>query len=290
MSDLVTVRVIVNNHTPFSTTLKCTATVDNLRGIIRQSQDVSSFDEVLLMANGKVLKHPNTTMTELGIRNDTMIKCVISNENGRKTDKQRGDNEEELRVDRQSPYQTVEQKADLEVKLHRRFGIVVWANEKGENAIVTEVVGDEALRIGIKIGYCVYKLGDKIVYNHRYKEILKHLKDMPSPLEISFLDLGQEYSITFRSKPLGFTVVKDSVGNNAKVSKIHTRKALEAGVKIGSYIIEVNEHNVFGKSHRKIISIIGKSLFPLHFRFRRPPKLLLVSKYKDEEDEKRSEN
>lgn len=153
---------------------------------------------------------------------------------------------------------------------------------------MTEVVGEEALRSGVKIGYCVYKLGDEVVFNRKYEEILSFLRDMSSPLCMSFLDLGHVYSIAFRSKPLGFTVVNDSAWNNAKVSKIHTRKALEAGVKIGSYITCVNKQYVFGLKHRQIIQIIKKSRFPLYFQFRHPPKLLLVSKYKDENERRKS--
>ena len=159
----------------------------------------------------------------------------------------------------------------------RPFGFAVWANERGQNAIVTKVAGENALRLGIMIGYCVYKVNDKLVFNQSHEEVLGYLKDMSCPLKVTFIDLGREYTVAFQSKPLGFTVVQDREGNNAKVSKINKKKAVDAGVKIGSYVTAVNNLYVFGLGHRNIISVINKAEFPITLRFRRTPKLLIVS-------------
>jgi len=275
MSDLITVRIQIglNKEKRFGKTISQDSTIDDLRRIIRGNpdMDISPSDGVVLISNGQSLKNPNITLADLGICSESLIICIISKETGREIEQLINDEED-------NTYEGEKFMPVLEcIFTSRPFGFAVWANGRGENAIVTKVAGKNALREGIMIGYCVYKVNDKLVFNQSHEEVLGYLKTMSCPLKVTFIDLGREYTIAFQSKPLGFTVVQDREGNNAKVSKINKKKAVDAGVKIGSYVTAVNNLYVFGLGHRKIISIINKAEFPITLRFRRPPKLLIVS-------------
>lgn len=275
MSDLITVRIQIglNKEQRFGKTIPQDSTIDDLRRIIRGNPDIdiSPSDGVVLISNGQSLKNPNITLADLGICSESLIICIISKETGREIEQLIHD-EEDNKYDDGKVIPVLECVFDS-----RPFGFAVWANERGQNAIVTKVAGENALREGVMIGYCVYKVNDKLVFNQSHEEVLGYLKKMRCPLKVTFIDLGREYTIAFQSKPLGFTVVQDREGNNAKVSKINKKKAVDAGVKIGSYVTAVNNLYVFGFGHRKIISIINKAEFPITLRFRRPPKLLIVS-------------
>jgi len=278
MTDLITVRVQIglNKEKRFDETVLQDSTIDDLRRIIRQNPDldISSSDGVVLISNGQSLKNPNITLADLGICSESLIICIISKHTGREIEKLFNDEED-------ANYENGKITPVLECVFHSRpFGFAVWANERGQNAIVTKVAGQNALQSGVKIGYCVYKVNDKLVFNKRHDEVLGYLKDWRCPIRITFIDLGREYTIAFQSKPLGFTVVQDREGNNARVSKINKKKAVDAGVKIGSYVTAVNNVHVFGSEHREIISTINEADFPIILKFRRPPKLLIVSSRK----------
>jgi len=278
MTDLITVRVQIglNKEKRFDETVLQDSTIDDLRRIIRQNPDldISSSDGVVLISNGQSLKNPNITLADLGICSESLIICIISKHTGREIEKLFNDEED-------ANYENGKITPVLECVFHSRpFGFAVWANERGQNAIVTKVAGQNALQSGVKIGYCVYKVNDKLVFNKRHDEVLGYLKDWRCPIRITFIDLGREYTIAFQSKPLGFTVVQDREGNNARVSKINKKKAVDAGVKIGSYVTAVNNVHVFGSEHRQIISTINEADFPIILKFRRPPKLLIVSSRK----------
>jgi len=275
MTDLITVRVQIglNKEKRFDETVLQDSTIDDLRRIIRQNPDldISSSDGVVLISNGQSLKNPNITLADLGICSESLIICIISKHTGREIEKLFNDEED-------ANYENGKITPVLECVFHSRpFGFAVWANERGQNAIVTKVAGQNALQSGVKIGYCVYKVNDKLVFNKRHDEVLGYLKDWRCPIRITFIDLGREYTIAFQSKPLGFTVVQDREGNNARVSKINKKKAVDAGVKIGSYVTAVNNVHVFGTEHREIISTINDADFPIILKFRRPPRLLIVS-------------
>jgi len=275
MADLITVRIQVglDKSVRFSKTVPQDTTVDDMRHIIRQHQRIAASDGVVLISNGQSLKNPDITLADLGICNDSMIICIISKEKGREIEKIFGDENGQYESKRLEPV--------LECEfLSRPFGFAVWANESGDNAIVTKVAGKRALHLGIQIGYCVYKVNDMSVFNWKHKEVLKCLKTTACPIKITFLDLGNEYTVSFERKPLGFTVVQDKESNNAKVSKINLKSASEKGIKIGSYIVAVNDSRVFGMGHKNIIEIINNARFPIRLRFRHPPKLLLVSREK----------
>jgi len=275
MADLITVRIQVglDKSVRFSKTVPQDTTVDDMRHIVRQHQKIAASDGVVLISNGQSLKNPDITLADLGICNDSMIICIISKEKGREIEKIIGDENGQYENKRLEPV--------LECEfLSRPFGFAVWANESGDNAIVTKVAGRRALHLGIQIGYCVYKVNDILVFGCKHKEVLKCLKTTECPIKITFLDLGNEYTVSFERKPLGFTVVQDKESNNAKVSKINLKSAAQKGIKIGSYIVAVNDNRVFGMGHKSIIEIINKARFPIRLRFRHPPKLLLVSREK----------
>jgi len=272
MSDLITVRVQIglSKLKRFHKTLPQDSTVDDLRYIIRQNPDleISPSDGVVLISNGQSLKNPCITLADLGVCNDSLIICVISKDSGREIKQILDEDDRKYKNNTVSPV--------LEcVFTTRPFGFAVWADERGKNAIVTKVIGKKSLELGVKIGYCVYKVNDHVAFNQSHGEVLGYLREMKCPLLVTFIDLAREYSITFEFKPLGFTVTRDKEGNNAKVFKVH-KKARNKGVRIGSYITAVNNLYVFGLGHQEIISIINNARFPIILRFRRPPKLLVI--------------
>jgi len=276
MSDLITVRVQIglNKLKRFHKTVPQDSTVDDLRCIIRQNPDleISQSDGVVLISNGQSLKNPSVTLGDLGICNESLIICVISRESGRVIENLLDDDETKYKNNTVSPV--------LECVFNSRpFGFAVWADERGQNAIVTKVIGKKALELGLQIGYCVYKVNDQLMVNQSHEEVLGCLKNARCPLLVTFVDLGREYTVAFDFKPLGFTVARDREGNNAKVIKIN-KKARKRGLKIGSYVTVVNNLYVFGLSHQEIISIINKARFPIILKFRRPPKLLVASSKK----------
>jgi len=275
MADLITVRVQVglDKRVRFSKTLPQNITVDDLRDVIRQHQRIAPSDGVVLISNGESLKNPDITLADLGICNDSLIICIISREKGRDIENIIG------HEDGQYTNQRLEPVLECEF-VSRPFGFAVWADESGDNAIVTKVAGRRAIILGIQIGYCVYKVNDVLVFGWKHKDVLKCLKTTKCPIKITFLDLGNEYTVSFERKPLGFTVVQDKDSNNAKVSKINLKSANNKGIKIGSYIVAVDDIRVFGMGHKSIIVNINKARFPIRLRFRQPPKLLLVSREK----------
>jgi len=258
------------------------STVDDVRQIIRLDQNIDASDGIVLIWNGQRLKNSDFTMSDLGICNESLIICIISKEKGRDIEQLLGEEEE-------TKYEEGRLKPVLECTFESRpLGFAVWANEHAENAIVTTVGGDHAIKKGVRIGYCIYEVNEYDVFNQKHKDILKILKELEPPLRVAFVDLSEEYTIYFQSKPLGFTVVQDKLERNAKVSKINIKKATKDGVRIGSYIVAVNGLNVFGFKHVDIIGCINKSEFPIKLTFRHPPKLLALSKNKSNKNEKRN--
>jgi len=276
MVDLITVRIQVglDKRVRFSKTVPQDSTVDDMRQIIRLHQKIDSGDGVVLISNGQKLKNPDITLADLGICNDSMIICIISKEKGRDIEKLIGNNEEaRYKDDRMEPV--------LECEfVSRPFGFAVWADEGGDNAIVIKVAGETALRHGIQIGYCVYKVNDNIVFDWKHQDVLHCLKTTTCPLRITFVDMGHEYTISFQGKPLGFTVVQDKESRNARVHKINQKSTAQKGLKVGSYIISVNDKHLYGMKHRHIIENINKARFPIRLKFRQTPKLMIVSREK----------
>jgi len=274
MVDLITIRIQVglDKRIQFSKKVPQDSTVDDLRQIIRMNQKIDSSDGVVLISNGQSLKNPDLTMADLGICNDSMIICIISKEKGRNIEKLLGGDEEEEHSD-------IEPVLECEFE-SRPFGFAVWPNERGNNAIVTKVAGKRALHHNIQIGYCVYKVNDTVVFGWRHEEVLSCLLNTACPLRIVFRDMGNEYTIVFRRKPLGFTVVPDNEMKNARVKKVHIRNLAQMGLKIGSYVVSANDKNLFGMNHEDILKSINNSRFPIKLRFRLLPKLMIVPKRK----------
>merc|ERR550517_1933817 len=123
----------VDDPTRFRKSVPQDSTVDDMKQIIRMQQDVASSDGLVLISNGQRLKNPDITLGDLGICNDSMIICIISKEKGRNIEQLFSDDEEaKYRDDAVEPI--------LECTFNSRpFGFAVWANEKGENGIVTKV-------------------------------------------------------------------------------------------------------------------------------------------------------
>lgn len=273
MADFITVRVQVGveDYVRFSKSVPQDTSVDEMKKLIREAAKIKASFGVVLISNGKPLRIPEATLHDHGICNDSLIICIISTTTGRDIEQLIGEDEKEEAND-------LGEKIALECQFDcRPFGFAVWANEKGENAIVTKVSGKNAITLGLKIGYCVYQVNRTLVFNMKHNDVLDYLKNVVCPLRVTFLDLGDEYTITFPRKPLGFTVVQDREARNAKVSKINTKEAVGQGVKIASHIVEVNDQSVFGLKHLEIVDIINGDEFPIKLKFRRPPKLLMVT-------------
>lgn len=279
MSEIISVRIQmgVENPTRFSEKVEQYLTVDDVRRFIRVKHNIDSSDGVVLIWNGQSLKNPDSTMADLGICNDSLIICIVSKETGREIEQLIEDDEEAKYKDDQREPAVVCQ------FVSRPFGFAIWANEKAENAIVTKVGGKPALEQGIKIGYCVYKVNDECVFNKRHTDILDLLKHADCPIKVSFIDLASEYTILYKSKPLGFTVIQDREGNNARVRKINKVKEGVETPKIGSYVTAINGKDVFGTNHKDIVKIINDAGFPLEVHFRHSPKLLNSKLAKDGE-------
>jgi len=277
MSELIAVRIQmgVENPSVFSERVDLHSTVAHIRQIIRQKHSIDSFDGVVLIWNGQSLKNPDSTMSDLGICNDSLIICIVSKETGREI-------EQLIEDDEDAKYKDNNDSPEIVCEFSSRpFGFSVWPNEKGENAIVTMVGGQSAREKGVKIGYCVYKVNDKIVFNGRHNDILGILRNLKCPIKLTFLDLALEYSILYTAKPLGFTVIQDREGNNARVRKISKRKERMETPQIGSYITGVSGKDVFGEPHKDIIELINDAGFPLEVQFRHPPKLLSAKIQRD---------
>jgi len=277
MSELIDVRIQmgVENPAVFWEKVEEHSTVVQMREFIRLKHSIDTSDGVVLIWNGQSLKSPNTTLSDLGICNDSLIICIVSKETGREIEQLIGDEED-------AKYKDNNDKPEVVCEfVSRPFGFSVWPNEKGENAIVTMVNGKSAREKGVKIGYCVYKVNDEIVFNGVHNDILDILRNLKCPIKLTFIDLALEYAILYSAKPLGFTVLEDREGNNARVRKIDKLKERMETPQIGSYITAISGKNVFGEPHKFIIELINEAGFPLEVQFRHPPKLLNAKKQKD---------
>ena len=72
---------------------------------------------------------------------------------------------------------------------NKPFGFSVAPDEFGMNAIVTKVTTEEALEAGIKIGFCVAKVQNRIVLDYNHAEILNYVTKAKLPSIISFADV-----------------------------------------------------------------------------------------------------
>merc|ERR1719373_104930 len=238
-----------------------------------------------LVYNGKAIfrygqipeQYQGVTLGQIGIMKDSVIICILSSAAPASEKTQEQKENEALGTD-ESEVGKENLKIVLTCEFKKRpFGFAVWANAQGKNAIVTKVAGANALKLGIQIGYVVYNCNGEKVYGRPHDEVLELLKTTKCPLKLEFADLAQAYVCAFTAKPLGFTVIQDREENNAKVSKINTRAAQNLGVLIGSYVVGVNNVNVFGKKHKQIIAEINKASFPINIKFRHPPALLMLA-------------
>lgn len=267
MSELITVRIQlgVSNPTRWKNSVSSESTVDEFRQLIRQDQNMNPSFGIVLIWNGTKLKNPDATLEELGVCNDSLIICIISKNTGREIEALFGDKEWEKKD------QDLGIACEIEFTT-RPFGFSVWANEIGNNAIVTKISKRSTIDKGVKLGYCVFKIDDTVVLGWRHKEVLNFLKKSECPVRVQFIDCGLELTLMFESKPLGFTVVSDKERANAKVWKTEELSA-KRGLKIGYYIVSVNDEPVFGRLHKEICGVINNSKFPKKITFRKPPKL-----------------
>jgi len=75
------------------------------------------------------------------------------------------------------------------------------------------------------------------------------------------------YTIQWAKKPLGFSIVMDTTGNNAYVSSIQEKLNVKKGLKLAAQIVEVNGTATVGKKHQEILQIIKGVQPPVILRF-----------------------
>jgi len=75
------------------------------------------------------------------------------------------------------------------------------------------------------------------------------------------------YTIQWGKKPLGFSIVMDTTGNNAYVSSIQEKANVKKGLKLAAQIVDVNGTATVGKKHQEILSIIKSVTPPVKLRF-----------------------
>lgn len=76
-----------------------------------------------------------------------------------------------------------------------------------------------------------------------------------------------EYAITWKTKPLGFSIVMDTTGRNAYVSSIQKQDNLRRGLKLAAQIIKVNGEDAKQKKHGKILDMIKNATLPMTLTF-----------------------
>lgn len=248
---------------------------EDLRRMIAESQGVAP-SRCTTIWNGDVVTDMSRILGDFGVTNGSKFIFIVSSRTGTHSE------QDQRVITTHTPANDEAGDGNLNIVLRcvfdsRPFGFAVWANASGKNAIVTKVAGANALQLGIQIGYVVYNCNGEKVYGRPHDEVLELLKTTKCPLKLEFADLAQAYVCSFTAKPLGFTVIQDREENNAKVSKINTRAAQNLGVLIGSYVVGVNNANVFGKKHKAIIAEINKANFPINIKFRHPPALLMLA-------------
>jgi len=258
--------------------LNATDKISHLRFVIAQNRNTDPALVNLIWNSSKIQPDDNDlSIGDIGMTDGSNIICILSS--GRKYADQSKQEKDEAKLGTEKQEDAdAEHEIVLSCEFDRRpFGFAVWANAQGKNAIVTKVAGKNALTLDIKIGYVVYRCNGKKVYGRPHDEVLQELKTTKCPLTLEFADLGEEYECDFKEKPLGFTVIQDREENNAKVSKINTRGAQDKGIKIGSYIVKVNDEDCFGSKHKEIINTINRSQFPMSLVLRHPPSLLMLA-------------
>lgn len=76
------------------------------------------------------------------------------------------------------------------------------------------------------------------------------------------------YQITWESKPLGFSIVMDTTGNNAYVSSIQNTRNVDNGLRLAAQIIAIGNNDVEDMKHDQILGMIKKATCPLTLTFR----------------------
>eukprot|EP01084_Bolivina_argentea_P164741 286368_1 len=67
---------------------------------------------------------------------------------------------------------------------------------------------------------------------------------------------------TFKFKPYGFSVAPDEFGCNAIVTKVTTKEALNAGLKIGFVVAKIDDQIVIDMPHEIILQFINEAKLP----------------------------
>lgn len=75
------------------------------------------------------------------------------------------------------------------------------------------------------------------------------------------------YEITWREKPLGFSIVMDTSGKNAYVSSIQRAPNVQKGLKLAAQIIKVNGVGVKDMMHSDILTKIKQAKLPMTLTF-----------------------
>jgi len=96
------------------------------------------------------------------------------------------------------------------------------------------------------------------------------------------------YQITWKAKPLGFSIVMDTTGKNAYVSSIQKQENMANGLKLAAQIIFINDTDVRGMKHQKILQTIKGAGCPMTLAFQ--PRSFAHDVQEDDKDEKKKED
>jgi len=77
-----------------------------------------------------------------------------------------------------------------------------------------------------------------------------------------------KYTIEWKKKPLGFSIVMDTSGKNAYVSSIQNTLNIEKGLRLAAQIIQINDTSVVDWKHEEILNLIKSTDPPLKLTFR----------------------
>jgi len=75
------------------------------------------------------------------------------------------------------------------------------------------------------------------------------------------------YTIEWKKKPLGFSIVMDTTGKNAYVSSIQKEENKTKGLKLAAQIITINGHDVKNLDHKEILGKIKSAKLPIKLQF-----------------------
>lgn len=79
--------------------------------------------------------------------------------------------------------------------------------------------------------------------------------------------MSSTYTIEWKAKPLGFSIVMDTTGKNAYVSSIQKEDNIKKGLKLAAQIVEINGQQAKNIKHQAILEMIKGATLPMNLKF-----------------------